>query len=922
MSRASKKPRNCIYWLNGPHLSDTNAKYGVGGDVWKELYTQCMSDFSTKYPNIDEFYLPKNLYTLLKETAGTDKEKQTQKNILEKIQKILKKTEDLNDILMIHAVFILTYGLLRGEVSAIDRKTKPVTDRSSLVLRDWYTIFYEYASTFLKDRTSIKDILVDPNIFLDLDKQHTPRIINLKTIYDDEALELKFPLKNTPPPHPISKKQRLCKVNKLSTCTDRFKNITNRTFKPLADVITCYCSFFKQKLNKVEGNPQMVTLVDTGMVSSYLGSSYRAAMDLTTLTPGDYSFIKHTYARQEPRHHSIAINKPSLETPVPTEGTPQPVCIKKHYLSQMFSKVCSLLYTPVQVTPKSDSIEDIQQAAKTNVELGKYYATGYCYGKLNVFDTSIDPYSVNSNPMTNVPVYFIQNKDQLYYDPYRGPTIEFFTDLMKELVELKVFIPSTTLYNNERYILNLDFDIETLECYHRLPKEVRTPALKEAVTQYFFLFIGNLLHFAVANNIELPFKLSRIYIMKLFDLYDLSNIEQMFESLSLKLLLISIYLLEKAPASFTNTIIDIFENPEILVLSPELDPKNPKHVDILKDPIAIRKYNETRAKAESIIELLNVSLDDPTDKVMMNGYYTLVVDDHPIYSENETTLFENMIEYLYKIALKQYFHKDTQDIPVTDTFMMHPYLQKFFKGFRSTKEYHTKDDDKYYTLLKTFSFNKLTDEYKLAAIRKLDLYLSGFGITYQTILHSLVPKIVIHTDSGYNNIFMGKTLPSIPTSLQDPDPSDMKHIDINNSYIRETWWLGRILLNRGRDISPLFIKTYNHKFYNIPIPEDDKDITYYGNMKPEDYHNEFVKILLKTWGGAPTISSSNYKVIFYANNLLPKTQTCFLELRLQKPYKSPMELYNDLVMLVVGTNFGESLSGGSTKNKRSSKHKK
>lgn len=154
----------------------------------------------------------------------------------------------------------------------------------------------------------------------------------------------------------------------------------------------------------------------------------------------------------------------------------------------------------------------------------------------------------------------------------------------------------------------------------------------------------------------------------------------------------------------------------------------------------------------------------------------------------------------------------------------------------------------------------------------------------------------------------------------NPDPSlDAPDIDVVTSklksqYEKTIFYLYRILLNRGVDMPIEFIAQYNRQFYNIPYNIDAT--VHYENMTDEDYHNEFVKLLLKAWSGVSAIGvDKEYKIHIMASaNLLPKTHTCFVSMEFSKTYLSARELYKDLVILVTeGSNFGEAFAGGGKK---------
>jgi len=887
MKKNSPLTEFCPNWLHAPQVSEVDALYSVGGPTWHKLYNNCITFFNKTYENHSIFYNPKEFYfELINSIKGdywgrtTTLPRASQKNkFIEKIKEAIHtaifECQEIDDVIMIFSVFVLAYGQIKLNSQYEDGPNEIGSKYLLEVLSELYNYLYEKSKIIFEKPELIDELFVLPEEFINLDNQRQKRNKNMMFRMSKQELQEKYKLIITKVPHPITREMQKCNIDIKSDCTDKFKNINNDIFKPLAKVFACYCSFFKIKLNKTNGGK---TLFSNNI------------KDINIITSSDYDHIKTVYSS------SVPSQKPSILIHKYKDNEDENKCSKKTYLSQLFSKVCSILYEPYFVKPEPESSkEDIIAVSKTNIYIGQIGCTGYAYGHINVFHTPIEKNN-NVNEKVNVPIMFLKDKKDLYLDYYRGPTIQFFTDVLQELVDLKVFIPTETFFNNQRYELNTKFNIETLECYSKLPSNIKTPELKTEITNYFYLFIGNLIHFAVANNIELPFKLSRVYIMRLFNLYDFTKPE-IFGDLKLQLLLISLFLLEKAPNSYTTTIIKIFENPK-----------------------------ETLIGNVDIFAALDPAADSMEGSIKMNGYSNILPDDEDrdIYSENETTLFYNIVEYLYKTALKSYFEDINSLTPVTDKFKMHPHLELFFKGFTSYKEFHTKETD--YLELRNHDFNTtMNSQQKLAAIRKLDVYLSGFGITYDVILNNLIPKIVIK-DNSYDYISILTKLKEIntallPNSLEDPDIPSVQSILVLPSE-KQTFWLFRILLNRGVNISTDFIKSYNKKFYDIPIPEKDEDIIYVGNMTKEDYHNEFVKILLKTWSGFPTISNKYYKIHFMPNNLLPATHTCFLTMDFKKDYTSPMQLYKDLVILVTeGSNFGELLAGGSKK-KKSKKSKK
>ena len=864
----------CEKWIYGPQVSDRNAKYGVGGPTWNALYNGCNA-------HIKDLYNPEITPTkILELLTGTQPRSDQLKQI---VFKGLKESKDILDVLLIHAAFINALGAcFINSSGALITRTGIIT-RQEERIAEVYKFLYEETEKILVDKNHIS-IFVSPDIFVYLSSPQLGRPPNITFIFT--TLEIKkIYLINTENSvsyiHPINSDMRKCATNVSVDCTVHFAEIKDTLFKPLADVIACHCSFFKQKLEKTSS-------ADTTL--------YNLA-NVDKISLGDY---QHFMSKHQ-------VNIPEQKPPIlirkykDTDNT----CDKKTYLSQLFEKVCMLAYKPYYVTPKTDTVEDIIAAAKTNYEIARFGTRGYSIGSIStIFQTPILQNNA-TNLKANVQVIFIigdaGQQENIYLDFYAGPSTQFFTDVLKEIYENGIFVPTDTFFNNQRYELNTKFDIAKLEFYKNLPAALKTPELKSELTEHFFLVIGNIIHFAVANNLELPFKLSRIYIMKLFKIFDFTNIETLLkpENLKQQLLFISTYLLEKAPSTYTTEILKIFKDPKNL-LSEDL-------ISIFDDDLPGSK----RGKG-----------------IRMNGYSTLVEESKNvhIYSEDKSQMFLNMIEYLCRTGLKHYFGDLNSDIPIIPrSFKLHPNLDMFFTGFEYTKNFRVPDVYR----MNCIDFEASPFDIKMGAIRKVDLYLSGFGITHEVIKKALIPLIVI---GQYNNYMSPLKLFNATgvfktEYMQDSAEFRNKLFDIQTAEnagrvvngtvakVKMAFLLYRILLNKGNDIPKEFIAQYNQKFYNIPY--DINTTALYGIMTNEDYHNEFVKLLLKAWTGTPTITHKEFKLTYNVQaNKLPATHTCFNILDINRNYTSTSEMYKELVLLATeGTNFGEVLNGGSKKKK-------
>jgi hypothetical protein len=228
---------------------------------------------------------------------------------------------------------------------------------------------------------------------------------------------------------------------------------------------------------------------------------------------------------------------------------------------------------------------------------------------------------------------------------------------------------------------------------------------------------------------------------------------------------------------------------------------------------------------------------------------------------------------------------------------------------------------------------------KLNIIRKADLFLSGFGFTDEDIKKHLIPNIKMdlvlnngkeeemspllffNSDGVFRDSYIPNT--SFNSSMSAALNSKISRILNENSreQVKFAFLLYKILLNSGKDISKIFISEYNFKFYNIPIPAEIANTQNYGKLTDEDYHNEFVKYLIKAWTGTPSLSSNKTYKLDYSSlhvaNLLPASHTCFNTLHIRKNYENDAtKLYDDLVRFVIGTGFGQALTGGKKRSRK------
>jgi len=891
MASSSKRTvdiKKCPIWIYGPQVSEKNANYSVGGETWEKIHEQCKD-------SIKKMYLPRLTPTIIFGLLS-DQDRSEELKLI--VLKGLKMCRDILDVLVIHAAFINALG-----IDIANKNTLVPGVRQTLQYREnriaaVYQFLYEETEKILVDKGSI-NIFVTPAQFIQLRFTTAKRPKNIVISYisnknnqnveDVHKINTDNSVSYT---HPITPAMRKCATNMSVDCTVRFEEIKDSLFKPLANVIACHCSFFKQRLQRIKS--PLPTLYDLENVDK--------------ISVGDYeSFMRNN--QSEPMMN-ISPPPPILIKKYKDTDT---TCEKKTYLSQLFEKVCMFLYKPHYVTPTTDTYEDLLAAAKTNYEIGKYAPWGYSSYISKIFQTPILQKNA-ANLEANIQVFFIigdaGQQETLYLDFYSGPPMQFFTGVLQEIYENEIFKPTETFFNNQRYELNTKFDIAKLECYKNLPDALKTPELKEELTEHFFLVIGNIIHFAVANNLELPFKLSRIYIMKLFKMFDFTDIDTLLkpENLKQQLLFISTYLLEKAPSSYTNELLKIFKDPEML--------KNAEIIDIFDFDLPASK----RAKG-----------------ITMNGSSVLVEPskNFHIYSEDKAKMFLNMIEYLCRTGLKHYFGDLNSEIPVVPgSFKLHPNLEMFFKGYEYTKNFRI---DQLYPM-RCLDFAASPFDVKMGAIRKVDIYLSGFGITYEVIKDLLIPLIEVgyqqdtrifplkffNTDGVFKSDYISGT--SIDGSMSAALTNKLFDLETEEQAGRLNYGTGakvkmafilyRVLLNKGKDIPKEFIAQYNQKYFNVPYDINTTELQ--GNMTNEDYHNEFVKILVKAWTGTPAISYKRFKITIDINaKKLPQTHTCFNVLDINRDYKLASEMYKELVMLATdGSNFGEVLVGGKKKKKK------
>ena len=938
----------CAQWIYGPQASRKNAKYSVGADInlmWGKTRYDCFRMLASQLPFTKLKYI--SIAFLIDPTIPIA-------TINANVDAELKESETFEILLLIHSVFIIALGDL------IQKLKWPQT----VVLSDGYKYFYEEAQKRLENPGFIRAWFVKPESFVNLVDAKSERPRNILASLSLQQINELIKLKTLPPGTPAREQTpfpiqypiprpffRCSSSSVVNDCFIKFNEIEPHPyFKPLVDIISCHCSALKQKLNK------------TNDIAKTFGDDTKQI----EFSKGDYDFIKKSFSML-----SNQVLPPIIIRQYILENN---VCTKKTYLSQLFEKCCILFYKPTYIKPTTRG--ELYNVGRDNLLIATKGCSGYFDSHSNlIFKSSIVHRVIDAEGVlqeslsqySNTPVYFItQEANRIYPDPYCGPVFQFYADVLKELLEYKVFVPVNTLFSNERYVLNMNFDIGVFDFYKEFPDEHKTPEFKKIITQQFFKFVGNLIHFAVANNLELPFKLSRIYIMNLFGLFDFTAKSRsggfvIKRNIYHKMLLISIYLSEKITPAYQKLYMQIFQNPELL--------KNPT-------PELITAFNS----------------DDGHTRIHMNGFNTLTdaPDDAPefLYKEGDSIndVLKNLIEFLYKTAFKSYFENQLKENnPFNENFNVNANLQMLFEGFFETKSLMSSIAVK----LPTLDNSSLSFDQKLSIVRKADIYLSGFGITYETIQKMLIPKIqFINTAYEIKPFDVLKITGNLTIDKLDSIISQEIFTNLQTpvqDLLKKAFLLYKVLLCRGENIPIDFINLYNEKIFNIRVPPQKVKITVVQqitagvspspiripegatvissettannvkvtvietttdinisiprdgkatyeytpvssgnqrNMTDEDYHNEFVKYLLKFWAASPNIGNSTYTMSYQSEKTTAtatdyvKASTCFLTINAIKIYTTVQELYEDLAKSIIHTGFGETLVGGTKKSKK------
>ena len=600
----------CTAWMYGPQVSPLGKPYVVGGISTTLKWYTTYTDCQKHF---ESMYGKDFTPVRIRQILLEPDE------LIEIVKTKLKNASSILDVLLVHSAIINTYGIIQSQPS-ID---------SPQQLLNIYTVYnqlYDETKKLLTNEEHI-EIFVSKEEFKTLNDAKSPRPENVYLEEDVKSLVEKYQLNtknNITFAHPITENMRKCGLALDDVCLKPFEKITNPVFKPLADFIVCACSFFKEPV------PENIRKSD---------------IDIFTSAHRIQNQNNYTYP-------AIIIKK-----------------VEHTYLSQLFQKSVNLLYKPVFVTPEINTKEAFLRASQQNVAIvHSRFLDHYSGTKLNVFQSAI----ING-PQTNkssVPISFIESGYVKFSDS-SAPTIEFFKGVLNDLLKHKVFIKNS----NNRFELNKNFEIEKLDFYKELPTGVQTDEdFKKKITAYFYRFVGNVIHFAVANYIILPFRLSRIYIMELFNLFDFKNAKPA-DRLQTQLLLVGSYLLEHT--SFTSTILKIFEDPEKL-----LDPEITAILDPTLTGSAIAKGPRVNSKDNK-------------------GH---------IYSTDQEEMFNNMIAFLYTYVSSKVFRPQSSAL--------------FFEGFKTVRDFGALPHN--FVTMNTFSVPaKCKYEERLKYVNRADIFLSG-----------------------------------------------------------------------------------------------------------------------------------------------------------------------------------------------------
>jgi len=704
-----------------------------------------------------------------------------------------------------------------------------------------------------------------------------------------------------------------------------------------ANSLLCDCSWLRTKISKKAIIKNTILTLDKDLTNQ----------DISDIQVAHAFYNKrkeYVYFDSSTKNFAQLIHQKIQDLP-----TSEDECEKQKvhsYVSQLFEKVSKTLYTPLpQLSPENKTLDFYEQLDYNegiysrykpffhNIVTGTSQKRKITYGK-QVFGTYI-----GSDVDPNVVIRF-HNGKHITLEMGAGPVRQFFREIFQELIEINIFTSIETPFGTKRYVINKTLDLEKIECIRNylnsqreifvnnpptpeiaaltneekgktFNKTVKPSLLKTTIIPDFYRYIGNLIHFAVTNNIELPFHISRVYLMMLFSIgYDTgkysiqgeNNIIPYPRFFTDRRLVISTYLIENE-GFFKRIIYPILQNPELL--------------------------NPTSDK-EKIDEYGMFDIHNPGLRMNSLNIIKKDAEDIFLYNENISILLDNLENFIYLNALSDYTGYDEENDSLLRTRRVFYFIEGFSKSYASGDEKIIKLQCRYNNVFKNIADTTL----KFLSIRKMDVYLSGMGLSLKNVKDTLLPNISFMTGYGsptYSALRNGGI--KLPTEEECRDFTVPDSIKYTNRGDRICYWMFRILLNGGYQIHTLLAKELDIEFRKeIESSNNYKEWSVVMDMGSERkfYYLEFIKRLLEFWSGIGYIDSTRTYVInvgSYFTRQLPISHTCTRVLDITREYadipegvdKPPplIEFYTDLVTSILSAGKSFSLVGGkrNTKNK-------
>jgi hypothetical protein len=158
------------------------------------------------------------------------------------------------------------------------------------------------------------------------------------------------------------------------------------------------------------------------------------------------------------------------------------------------------------------------------------------------------------------------------------------------------------------------------------------------------------------------------------------------------------------------------------------------------------------------------------------------------------------------------------------------------------------------------------------------------------------------------------------------DHATIKHIEklLNGLSITEqsirTWLKGnhidiRHSDNQEEQVGTWFREILNDEGRTFPLSEFDKSASKTTLAERKKLFVEFFTKLMYFWCGLRKLDTQRTYQVMFIENPIPKSSTCFYQLKLPKNVPSKEELYRKLVSAVFNVEAGVGLYGGKTKTK-------